>query len=61
MPNKHIDDLRSDMDHVDKQRGATGASTASVAKPSDLGNGMARKAAQSFVDRKKQIDDASNY
>lgn len=58
MPNKHIDQLRSDPDHMDKQRGASGASTA---KPSDLGTGMAAKTAQRLVDRKKQIDDASNY
>ena len=61
MPNRHIDELRSDSDHVDKQKGSTGASTASVAKPSDLGTGMAAKTAQRLVDRKKQIDDASNY
>ena len=31
------------------------------AKPSDLGTGAARKAADAIVNRKKQIDDAVNY
>lgn len=31
------------------------------AKPSDLGSGGARKAADAIVNRKKQIDDAVNY
>lgn len=31
------------------------------AKPSDLGTGTARKAANAIVNRKKQIDKASGY
>jgi hypothetical protein len=61
MPTNRYADLQNDKDHIGNQNKDKKMPISHAPKPSDLGTGMASKVAQSLVDRKKRIDDASNY
>ncbi len=59
MPSNRYTDLQNDQDHVSKQNQdkKVVSQTYPPAKPSDLGTGAAKNAAESIVKRKKMLED----